>query len=213
MKIAITTLLSIIFSTSVFATQNLSASSLILGKFDSNSRETRKTLAIALKKQVDAFDKLIPNPTPDELNWIENEEKATRNDWFSSRYRDFIESPELQKSRLKNSLESMQYYLENILRDIAHKNTPEEMYNWTSLSTLMLDSDRINDAILILQRNNKFPSDATLQKDRDAHTGLAPDNNYPGGHNSFYNTEAQGIISYIVIPYLKNEALQKNLPK
>lgn len=213
MKKTITTLLLIIFSTGAFATQNLRASSLMLGKFNSTSSEVRKTLATELKKQVDAFDELVPNPTPDETNWVAKEEQETKNNWFSKRGKDFMASPERQKVILKNILQAMQYYLQRILRDIDDKNISVEMYNWAALSTIMLDSDKINDAILILQRNNKFPSDAELSKDHDARTGLEPDSDYPGGHNTFYNSEAQGIISYIIVPHLKNDALHKIFTK
>lgn len=178
-----------------FAKSTVEAGSLILGKFNHNSKIDRLEIAQDLLKKINSLNSHISNPTPDELNWINAERKESKKSL--DRYARFVDSPEFQKFKLKEYIKAMQDSLQCVINNIKINNTPKEMYCWEYVSYLLVDQDTINDSIKILQSNNKISRYLGKYEDN----GLNPVHN-PHGYSGFYHSEGEGIMRYIIMPYL-----------
>ncbi len=195
-KILIASLV-ILFSANAMSSTSastVSASDLILGKFNTYSRTDRMIIAKDILEKINALDSLVPNPTPNDLLWINTETEALKDSSTFTRRMNFIESAEFQEYKFKNHLKAMKYALVHI---IDTNNVSSEMANWALLSSGLIDKDTIDDAIEVLKSHQKIPN--YIGSDNDNKTMIASS---VIGYSNFYHLWGEGILTYILIPYL-----------
>lgn len=141
------------------------------------------------------LNNLISNPTPDEINWINAEDEATKHELLSTRRINLVDSTEFQKYKLKNYLTAIITSLRMI---IGSDNLKDELYWWGNLSSLLIDEQTLNDALYTLKINGKFPSEIGRLRNLCIGTG-----DRSADYNMCYHSFGEGILSYILIPYLQ----------
>lgn len=173
----------------VFAAKQVSAGDLILGKFNANLKIARLVIARDILRGINALDDLVYNLTPAEMAWINTERRKSK--IFTDRYIHFLNTPEFQNYMLKDYLRAAKDSLHCV---IESDTIAKEMYCWGYVSYLLVDLSKVNDAVMILKENQKIPSDL-----RENETFLVNDD---GRYNANYHSYGEGILRYILMPYL-----------
>ena len=163
------------------------------GKFDARSQRDRQQIARDLLQKIQLLDSFLPTIKPSEALWLSQERAAI----------DRLEDSNATYSRLKNLVESPEFYLQKLklLLDKIKRaiscavqekiETKQEMLCWLMASFHLSDRSTINDAMMILIRNGRLP------KDIGKKSGLFCDLECSDPYEWF----ARGIQEYIVIPY------------
>lgn len=176
------------------------ATDLLRGTFDANSKSNRVAIAKDILNQINLLDSFIASPTPNEMNWINSEYEATKNSLMSSRRINLVDSPEFQVYKLKNYLSAIKNSLGMI---IYNDNIHDEMYWWGNLSSQLIDPSTLNDALYTLKINNKYPSDIERSR-QDLCIG---DGETVSPYNMCYHSDGEGILAYILMPYLQGQKM------
>src|SRR3990167_2749956 len=177
-----------------FAMQPVMAGDLILGKFDANLRAVRRIIAKDILKHINSLDTLVSNPTPDEIAWIDMEKEESKKSL--ERRINYLDSPEFQKYMLKDYLKATK---DSLLCVIGSANVSREMYCWGCVSYLLVDPSRLNDAIMILKVNHKISNDLNEKETFIVNSEV--------GYNANYHLFGEGILRYILMPYIAGKKM------
>lgn len=171
------------------------ALSLINGRFDAKSKPDRQQIARDLLQKIEQLDSFLPRIKPSEAQWLVQERAAIDrlkdSDAKWSRLRNYMGSSELQQQKLKSLLDSIKESLSCTVQE--HIEAKAEMLCWLLLSFHLSDHATIDDAMIVLIRNGRLPSDVAQK------VGLGADERF--GYGTAYEWYARGVQEFIVIPY------------
>ncbi len=154
-------------------------------------RQERKDLAIEFSKLFKVLDKAIPSLTPSEQEWLINESSESAFD--SKRFSSLKEKVEFQQKLIKEILESILGATNCI---IEAQKIRKEIHCWSQISYYFVQGEILDNGLRILEKGNKIF--ISKEKIQDLYDKKPFD-------RSLYRLLGQGIIKYIITPYLAGE--------
>jgi len=123
------------------------------GAFDGARPEARKQVAESLLREVTAVKSLVPAPAEDDRSWIAGELEYLRDKRdavdYQVRFGNLYNSPRFQGSQLYDHLAAIEKGLHCAAAG-GSKEDGNEMFCWSRVSLLLLDTTLVNNALQIL---------------------------------------------------------------
>lgn len=178
-----------VFNVCSFANENTQEPNLITGNFDGRNHDSRIESLIPIEEKLTEINSYIPNPSPDEIKWINKEEseidKINDFDTRTNRYIALSDKVPYQELVMKRTIDRVLTIIKAIKDE---RNIKVEMYYWAKLSSILGQSWVFHDGILVLKKAIKFPTYIDTYQ------------------SEFIRSYGDGILKYILLPYLQEEA-------
>lgn len=170
---------------------------LITGEFNALSPEARRDLAKGLLEEYMKFRAYFPSPKPEEVKWVTQEVGAVQQldgAALENRMQALVKSSEFNLVKIREGLDAIVDSLECITDTGA--SGPREMYCWATLSYVLSDEARFDDAIRVLHGASvvRFSDDVRKQ------FALSSSAEDPWGPHILLG---RAVIGNVLMPYLK----------
>jgi len=187
-----------VFLLSQVMAQETASTGLFFLELEGDTRANRLKAATGMLRQIESSISLIAVQKPSELEWLDTERaemsKISDMNIKIQRAEKFLQSPEYMHEKYLNQLKKAR----NALRCITEElNTlSRELYCWTILLEVFMNSIDLDDSIAVLRANGRLP------KNYHFFTG-ASDSNTVSKLSFVYTYASKRIVNKIITPYFE----------
>jgi hypothetical protein len=166
---------------------------------EGDTRANRLKAATGMLEQIESSISLIAVQKPSELEWLDAERAAISKipdiNIKIQRQIKFLESPEFSHQKYLNELDVARDSLKCIIKEV---NTLfREVYCWTILLQVFIDSNNLDGYIAVLRANGRLP------KNNHFFIGRASNSNTDSKLSFVYTQAGKRIVDKIIRPYFE----------